>query len=143
MTDIKTVWNNDQGYGDWAMSGTQLVSGDDLATAILVRVFTDRQARPDDVIPDGSTDRRGWHADPNFGSRLWLLERSKTVTDTLKDAKEYVAEALQDLIDDGVVASFDIETEFSGPGLLGIKVTAHKRDGTLSSSQFDWVWNGV
>lgn len=143
MSDIRTVWNNDLGYGDWALSGTQLAAGDDLTTAIFNRIFTDRQANADDVIPDGTTDRRGWWGDPTFGSRMWLLERGKQIDENLKKAADYCAEALQDLIDDGVVASFDIDCSYPRTGLLGIVIVAHKRDGTRLSTQFDWVWNGV
>lgn len=143
MSDIKVVWDNENGFGDWALVGSRLAEGDDLASSILDSIFTDRQAEADDVIPDGTGDRRGWWADPTFGSRLWLLDRSKQVDDTLKRAKDYCEEALQWLLDDEVVASIDVETSFPQPGMLGIVLTVRKQDGTLQSFEFDWVWTGV
>ncbi|HLN23876.1 MAG TPA: phage GP46 family protein [Patescibacteria group bacterium] len=141
MTDIATLWSPAEGRGDWAISGADLQSGDDLVTAVLVSLFTDAAARPDDVIPDGTTDPRGWWGDLGedvpIGSRLWLLDRSKATAEVLLKARDYIIEALQWLVDDGVVESFDIATEWTTPTMLGARVVAHKGDATLT-----WVWQG-
>ncbi len=147
MPDIRTVWNVGKGRGDWQMSGADLLSGYDLATSILISLFSDRMARPDDVIPDDSGNPRGWWGDldqtVSIGSRLWLLERAKQTSETLQRANDYVKEALQWLIDDGVVASFGIVTEWTRPGLLGVKITAFKQDGTKSTFEYNWAWDGL
>src|SRR5260370_260114 len=107
MSDTTIIWNPALGYGDWDMDGAQLVAGDDLLTAVYISLFTDRVASPDDVIPDGTQDPRGWWGDAGqdvlIGSRLWLLNRAKQTTETLNLAKDYITEALKWLIDDGVV----------------------------------------
>jgi phage gp46-like protein len=147
MPDISTIWNVSEGRGDWQMSGRDLASGNDLVTTIVISLFTDRQAQPDDALPDTSGDPRGWWGDLDatvpIGSRLWLLERAKQTNETLQRANDYVKEALQWLIDDGVVAAFDILTEWTRPGMLGVKVTAHRPDGTKIPLQYDWAWNGL
>ena len=105
MADISTIWNSTN--GDWQLSGKSLASGKDLLTAVVISLFTDRQAEPDNPISDGTDDLRGWWGDTGsdrIGSRLWLLERSKRTQATLQLAQGYIAEALQWLIDDGVVA---------------------------------------
>ena len=147
MTDIATVWDLTNARGDWTSINGVLTSGNDLQTAILISLFTDRTALPDDVIPDGTTDPRGWWADAGadypIGSRLWLLDRSKQTADVLKRAADYINEALQWLIDDGVVVKFDVLTEFTRPGMLGAQITAHKTDGSTQASSYAWAWQGI
>lgn len=147
MTDTATVWNVQAFYGDWVQNGTQLQIGNDLQTAILISLFTDRIASTDDIIPDGSGDPRGWPGDQDqlvpVGSRLWLLDRSKQTKAVLNAATDYINEALKWLIDDGVVARFDVTTEFTRPGMLGARVAARKQDGSVVAMKFEWAWQGV
>ena len=143
MSDIATVWNVQEGAGEWQLAGQVMLSGQDLVTSMYISLFTDRLANPDDVIPDGTLDPRGWWGDTRLGSRLWLLERSKQTQDVLSRARDYVLEALQWFIDDGVVARFDVTTEFTRPGMLGIDVVAWDRAGNQLATRFDWVWSGV
>ena len=122
MADITTVWQVTRSCGDWVVSGPDLLGGDDLSTAILISAFTDRTALPDDVIPDGSNDPRGWWGDVAqaypIGSRLWLL-------------------------DDGVVARFDIQVEWTRRSMLGAQIIARRNDGTTQATAFAWAWNGI
>lgn len=145
MSDITTVWTGTS--GDWQLAGPVLLSGNDLQTAVLISLFTDRVATDDDVLPDRSGDQRGWHGDiaPNFiGSRLWLLARSKRTQDVLNRAINYVEEALQWLIDDGVVASMAVYAEWpSDSTMLAVQVTLFKTNGAAQTINYAWAWNGV
>lgn len=145
MSDTTIFWNPATGFGDWALSGGQLAAGDDVQTAVLISLFTDRVANVDDEIPDGSDDPGGWWGDAGhdvvIGSRLWLLRRAKQTVETLNLAKDYIAEALQWLIDDGVVGHFDITVEWTKPGMLGANVVAYKPTGGPSAMQFFWNWS--
>lgn len=146
MSDISTFWNSEAGFSDWGMGGVQLQSGNDLYTAVLISLFTDRVANPGDAIPDGSNDPRGWWADDQkhpIGSRLWLLDRAKQTQQTLASAQDYVAEALQWMIDDGVVAKFGIYCEWTKASMLGINIVAYKKDGTTEALNFTWAWQGI
>ena len=147
MTDTLISWNPKTGYGDWVLSGAQLMTGSDLLTAILISLFTDRVASPDDVIPDGTNNPRGWIGDVGsaypIGSRLWLLDRSKQTSDVLIKARGYCKEALQWLIDDEVVVKFDITTEWTRSQMLGIQITAFKPDGATENINFASAWNGI
>lgn len=142
MSDITTTWDTDT--GDWSLAGTVLASGSDLQTAILISIFTDRRATADDVVTYGLDDPRGHWTDTDtrlIGSRLWLLMRAKETTETLNRARDYIAESLQWLIDDGVVGSFDITCQWVKPATLGAQVVAHRPDGTTESLRFAWAWN--
>lgn len=145
VSDIRTVWNVQQSQGDWELSGAQLLDGDDLATAALISFFSERQANNDDEIPDGTKNRRGWWADPTLGSRLWLLEREKLTRETARRAKDYGEESLQWLVDDGVIAAYEVTAEVVArvPGRLVMGVTLFRTDGTKVALNFVWVWNGI
>jgi phage gp46-like protein len=147
MADITTVWDVMRSRGDWVISGADLLSGDDLSSAILISAFTDRTALPDDAIPDGTTDPRGWWGDISqlypIGSRLWLLDRAKQTNETLRRAYDYLTECLQWLIDDGVVARFDIQVEWTRQSMLGALIIARRNDGTTQATAFAWAWNGI
>lgn len=144
MSDISTYWVATR--GDWQLSGAQLVAGNDLATAVVISLFTDREALPDDKIINGADDPRGWWADDGpylIGSRLWLIDRAKRTQETLELAQSYIEEALQWLIDDGVVASFDVYLEWTQQSMLGARVTALRNDGSTQAMNFAWAWNGI
>jgi phage gp46-like protein len=142
MTDITTVWNSTQSIGDWQASQGDLLSGNDLETAILISLFTDRLARTDDDY-DGS-DRRGWWGDTSadypIGSRLWLIKRQKLTTAIASKAEDYATEALQWLIDDGVVASVSITTQIVYPSRLYMQIVFFKPDGTSPTFKYSWAW---
>jgi phage gp46-like protein len=125
--DIDTRWYSTR--GDWTVAGPDLASGNDIVTAVLISLFTDAEAHPDDVIPDGSGDPRGWWGDDDttrIGSRLWLIERAKRTDATLELAKGYIEEALQWLIDDGAVDSVDVYVEWTRAHTLGARVTVYR-----------------
>ncbi len=140
--DISDIWDNSTGYSDWAMQGTQLAAGADLVTSLIKSLFTERQAAADDVIPDGTTNRRGWWADPTMGSRLWLLERAKLTPDLVKKAEDYCNEALRWMIDDGVAASVSVVAAIQMPSALGVQIIVKRRDGTSLAKNYAWVWKG-
>jgi len=145
MTDITTVWVVERGEGDWAISGGALASGNDLASAVLISLFTDRRANDDDVLPDASPDRRGWWGDLDqdvpIGSRLWLLSRSRLTLDVANTAKGYAAEALKWLLDDQVVARVGVEAFIVPRNRLDLLVTLTRHDGSVVPLKYSWVWS--
>lgn len=146
MTDITTVWNISQSRGDWVLAGASLQSGDDLATAVYISLFTDRLATSSDVLPDASGDRRGWWGDLDntvpIGSRLWLLARSKLLPAVAVTAKGYIAEALKWLVDDGVVAAVQVDTALvAAPPMLTAQITLQQSNGATRALAFQWAWD--
>src|SRR5215469_5664227 len=148
--DILVQWDNTQGIGDWLLATGDLQTGQDLETACLVSLFTDKLATPDFVPTDGTTDRRGWWADPYndqpLGSNLWQLERAKKTRDTLGLARTYALDALQWLITDGIARAIDCNTMWlggAGSTALGIALAIVKPGGTLTRFTFGWAWQGL
>ncbi|MGP3594303.1 phage GP46 family protein [Vagococcus sp. WN89Y] len=142
MADIKTLWIVDEARGDWQLTKGDLSSGDDLQTAILISLFTDRLARSDDDYDNG--DRRGWWGDTdvdyNIGSRLWLLNRQRLSYAVAQRAEDYAAEALQWLIDDGVVEAISAEARIVYPSRLYLTITYQKPGQNKATMKFYWVW---
>jgi phage gp46-like protein len=144
--DIALVW----GYGvaDIAITADDVAKDSGLRTAVILSLFTDRRAEPDDDLPAGDGDRRGWWADEFapvegdlMGSRLWLLARSAQRPDLPLRVEEFVREGLEWMIGDRVVNSVDVEVA-STPGELGFRVVLSRPTGDPVTFHFDHVWDG-
>ena len=148
MGDIALKWD---GTGaDLVLEDGDLVIEHGLQTSVIASLFSDRRARADDQLPDGSTDRRGWWADPwaevpgdQLGSRLWLLGREKELAEPMRRARDYAKEALAWLIEDGIAASVDVQPSVPRRGVLGLAVAINRRDGTRESFQFEILWEAL
>jgi phage gp46-like protein len=148
MADISTVWVPLEARGDWQLAGADLLSGNDLDTAVYISLFSDQLASADDIIPDGTTDRRGWWGDEGetvpIGSKLWLLSRSTLTTAVALLAQNYITEALQWLIDDGVAASVSVTTQIQTPSMLGAVIQIFKTGSTQPVTlKYSWAWAGI
>ena len=149
--DILVQWDNTNTIGDWSLAEFDLQTGQDLETACLVSLFTDKRATPDFVPTDGTSDRRGWWADlyndQPLGSSLWQLERAKKTRDTLGLARRYAQDALQWLVDDGVASSVVVDTRWLdgavGGTMMGIAVAITKPNGSLTRFVFGWAWDNL
>src|SRR5260364_211657 len=95
MNDIPIRWSAESGAGDWSPDSAEV---SDLQIAVMISLFTDRQAR------------------------------------------DYMTEALQWLIDDGAVARFEIDTGYSRSGRLDAQIIAYRQDGTTHAMRFEWAW---
>ena len=131
---------------DCGMEAGDLVAENTLRTAVILSLFLDRRADDDDILPNGSDDRRGWWADTvapmteygiggglasgdRIGSRLWLLSREKTLPEVLRRAHDYAFEALIWLVDDGIARAVDVDATMPRPGLLALAVKIFLPDG--------------
>ncbi|MEW5422646.1 phage GP46 family protein [Amorphus sp. 3PC139-8] len=172
MPDIRVAWSAGEARADVVIDpATGLYeTGHDLVTALVISLFTDRLAEADDVIPDGSTDRRGWWADQDaeeiwgpgaamIGSRLWLLSREKRVPATRTRAETYVREAIAWMADPAVaaVARFDVACLWrdlasgletidiaqlrGADGVLVARIVAYQRDGSAVVAHFAPLWS--
>ena len=129
---------------DLALADGDLTADSSLQTAVLLSLYCDRRARPEDELPDGSDDRRGWWADiyndRPLGSRLWLLSREKELDSVLSRAQEYATEALQWLLDDGIAQSLGVEAIHLRRGVLQLIVRIQRGDSSVIERRYDYVW---
>jgi phage gp46-like protein len=117
-----------------------LASDDGLRTCVLLSLFLDRRARPDDVLPDPqSRDRGGWVGtafapDDPIGSRLWLLRGRKHTEETRRAAEEYAAEALDWFIEARLARAVRIAAEWLAMGVLGLRIEVEADAGAFSDT---------
>lgn len=149
--DLTVVYNSDEFTFDLALDerGADLAAGDGLLSAVLVSLFTDRRANADDVIPDGTDDRRGSWQDqyPDLagdlqGSRLWLLAREKQLPDVLARAQTYAEESLAWMLADGIARSVAVPTEWVASGVLGFLVDIKLTNGSRFSATLNYPLEG-
>ena len=155
MTDIKAVFIGEKMISDYALDAGALQAENGLETAIVISLFTDRRAEPDDELPAEATDRRGWWGDvapplvdgrpvegARIGSRLWLLSREKQMPIVVERARQYCIEALAWMIEDGICDHIDVEAEIVRTGVLGVGITIYRPDVNAISFKYDYAWQG-
>lgn len=149
LSDLALVWAIQRGDADLAMIDNDLASDAGLETAVTLSLFLDRRALDDDVPPSGDpADRRGWWGDQfldvegdRYGSRLWLLDRSKLNGDTLRRAEEYCREALAWMLEDRVVASVGVQVAFAGKDGMSIAITLARPGRDAITFRFARAWD--
>lgn len=112
---------------------------DTLSTAVILSLFSDRRAGPDDVLPLHQENRRGWVGDEYMaedfdprvdaiGSLLWLCYVTKTTTDVRERARFAAQEALAWMVRDEIVSRVDVTAEWAGPQFdrLAVRPTIYK-----------------
>lgn len=116
-----------------------------LVRAVVISLFTWRRANPGDV-PDGQ-NKFGWWGDTyaadlgdKIGSRLWLLAREKIADATIQRAREYAAEALQWLIDDGVATRIDVTAARAGLSQITVSSKIYRSNGAPLDLRFSDIW---
>ena len=143
MTDVSMLYDAETMSGRLDIVGGDLLTGNDLKTAVCISLFTDRVADDDDIL-DEPEDRRGCWIDafnPRLGSRLWELKRQKITPAVCQRAREYALESLQWLIDDGIVEAVDIGLSTSSVrGQIWLHVSLTK--GRVKRD-FEFLWRAL
>ena len=118
---------------------------DPLTRAVVISVFTHRRADPDDNVDVPM----GWWGDiwpvvanDRYGSKLWLLQRSKLTNALVNTVRNYLRDALQWMQEDGVVTRIDIDIQRTGINELGNKIVLWRRDGPVTIS-FNDLWSVI
>jgi len=142
VTDIALI-RKENGLLDIEMGDYDTTSDEGLRTAVILSLFIERTARTDDQIPDGSTDRRGFWADPDMGSRRWLISREKLTQNTANRLREYDREALQWLIDDGIATSVEVTTTLAPPARIDELIIITRADGSRYEETFNITLEGA
>lgn len=130
------------------VNGTQVNASsqlDPLMRAVVISLFTHRRADPD----DNSDVPMGWWGDTwpavandRYGSKLWLLQRSKLTNELVNTVRTYLRDALQWMLDDGVVSRIDINIQRTGINELSNRIVLWRRDGPVSLS-FNDLWSVI
>jgi len=164
MPDIRLVQRTDFPYvtevsSDWLLlADGSLDSTQALASAVIVALGTDRLAGPSDLLPDpDSTDRRGWWGDLDadiwgswpIGSRLWLLRRSKIVPPgtfqppTMVLIEQYVAEALQPILDLRIASRLEIEVVRMNKQRIDVLIEVYRGPELAVDLRYQVLWDDI
>lgn len=140
MMDIALTYDFSTRAFDFSLDGSppDLMGDSGLLTSVIVSLFTDARAYPDDPLPDERigvpADLRGFWGDDlsdhsseyqpprSIGSRLWLLWREKDLDEVVARARQYASEALAWLLDEGWVTRLSVDALRVRKGYLGIDV---------------------
>jgi phage gp46-like protein len=153
-----SIWNPAIGWADYAIAAqteTGNVGGMQslhaLNTAIVLCLFTWTR-RADYQGNQAGPDPQGWWGDAidldtdngerPMGSLLWLLLRSPLTVAVAAQAVSYAKDALQTLIDQGVVGSFTITSNIDKPNeRLDLFVSAFSLAGQkIYGQKFSQIW---
>lgn len=140
MLDLQLVWFPDLGGADFAIANGDLALDETLGTPVLLSLMCDQQAPADATLPVAGGSLRGWWGDDPSdpgGSLVWLLERAVMQDQTLAQAQSYAADALQWMIDDGVVGSVEVTASSPQTGWIDLAVEI---DQTGASTNFAAAW---
>ena len=117
---------------------------DPLTRAVIISLFSWRKAEPD----DNPEQDNGWWGDSfptvqndRIGSRLYLLSRQTLTNKTPLKAREYISQALQWLVDDGVAVRVDVKVERTGIDTLSASVVISQKNGNRTAFSFDDLWS--
>lgn len=129
----------------------------ELATAVIVALGTDRLADADDTLPDlDSTDRRGWWGDIDaeviwggwtIGTRCWLLTRSKIVGAesvegaTVARAELYVREAIRPFITNRVASRYLVSAERTARDRIDVSVIIYRGPLPAIELRYQLFWD--
>lgn len=151
MTDLATTYINFSEGMDLALDGLLLQDDDGLTTAVILSLYTDRRARPDDILPNadqGSTDRRGWVGDDisevqgdQIGSLLWLNESAKQLQKVLTTDRQYAEDALAWLVTDEIASRVEVVTSNPSMGIRRMDIAIHRPNQPVARFQFDKFWS--
>lgn len=118
---------------------------DPLTRAVVISFFTHRRADPD----DNADVPMGWWGDTwpavandRYGSKLWLLQRSKLTNALVNTVRTYLRDAVQWMLDDGVVSRIDIDIQRTGINELSNQIVLWRRDGPVIIS-FNDLWSVI
>ena len=134
-----------QGCYDLKLENGDLVADGGLETAIIISLFTDKRVTTEQ-LPEFATDHQGWWGDmlpvidgDQIGSRIWTLNRSKITNETLRLHEDYAREALQHLIEDGVVDSIQIDANYNDDFNLVLDIAIIRPDN--ENTRFNVIWD--
>ena len=117
MSDIALILENN--CFDIKVENGDLVADKGLETAVAISLFSERRVSDED-LPDLESNKRGWWGDifpeqdqDQIGSRLWTIDRSKVLTETLRRSEELCKESLTWMQEDGIADEIKIESIYN------------------------------
>ena len=145
--DIKVAENSDGVYDVSFDSNGDFELDDSFETAIRMSLFLD--ARADESEVKQTELRRGswinyelYNVLHEIGSKLWLLEQKRNTVKVRNDAKGYIRDSLQWLIDDQHAKTIEVEASSTNVYELILTTTITYSADILQSFRFS-LWSNT
>lgn len=120
-----------------------IVTADQLDTALLMSLFCERRASASEVAPP--EQRRGWIGNEGtsfeIGSKLWLYEQARLTKTTLNGITTEAASALQWLVDDGIAVKVDTSVSLIN-GSPQLTANLYRSNSEVVSTYYN-LWEGT
>lgn len=166
MSDISLTFDNFTQAGDLLFSGGDIALENPLKTALLISLFSDRQApdqltaqdravgvqQPGSAVNSALSPRHGWWGDgldsDLIGSRLWQLKRivRSGSSSVLREIESVVHEALSWMQADGIADQVGVTASWSTDSNNSVSLSIILTEpgaGSGQSYQFTLAWNSV
>ena len=160
MADVSFIRRNtNDPFCDMVIVDGDIAFGDELESMVLVSLLTDTRATTDEFKeaklslvenPNNVIKLGGWWGDTyasiqgsKIGSKLWLNSRQKATNDVRINTVDYAEQALQYLIDDGIVSTIEIEANWTGSGIMEMLITIKRPDGSLEEFRYQFAWGAI
>jgi len=146
MQDVELLKNED-GIYDMSITNGDFTNIEGLDTAILMSLLIDKRADASEVGEPSA--RRGWigneqNEDPDYevGSKLWLLDQSRILQDTVNRSEDFVRDSLIWMIEDSLVKDVGVTGEIVNQNNIVDSVTFIRFDNSTFNKQFD-LWENT
>ena len=143
MSDIALILKDN--CFDLGITGDDLTPDNGLETAVTISLFTDKRVT-DEELPFPETNKRGWWGDmfpeidqDQIGSRVWTLDRSKILNETLNRMNELCKESLNWMIEDGIAGEIAISSEYNESKHMITTVNISRPD--EATERFSVLWD--
>jgi phage gp46-like protein len=150
--DVRLGFDLELLTGDVAIVDGDLEPELTLRSAVLMSLFSDRRATPEEMVRFDLGEPRGYWGDflaevegDRWGSALWMLDRRKRTNETRNLYKEFAEEALRWMVDDGIAESVEADAVWLSDldekyprGYLGLGVDITRP--VQASEQYAFVW---
>jgi len=148
--DIRIGFDVRDQYADLILGDRDVDRDGGFETAILITLLTDKRADEGDPLPDEGGYKGGWWgdsipvvADYKMGTKLWLLQRSKTIEEVPAQAEEYLKDGFQWMLDDGIIESMTVSAQrvdADNGSILMISLAFKRPEGQTVFYKFYYNW---
>lgn len=145
MNTLELFFDTDLDSASYGYGDLSLTAGDPITSAVLMSLFCRARATEQEMKDQNSDEINGWWGDTGeyeLGSKLWLLTRSKLTNNTLTQAKQYIEQALQWMLDDGLckIINIFIHRVPVNPNAIRVRLQIVRNDGTEVNMNYDDLW---
>ena len=120
FVDIRLA-NDGKSFIDISFENGDIKTIQGFETALMMSIYGEKRAASSEI--PSPQFRRGWWGnealdfdDYEIGSKLWLLSQARETQNTLNNAKTYVLDSLQWMIDDGFLDSVEVKAQYGTDG---------------------------